>query len=208
MVGLVLEAAGEEAGALDPDGVAVLVQAGHGGVVGPGEVLVRGRDGEAALRRVVQGAAAGRQLLQDGVDDVADVAHAVVVGAVVDEDLEVDADLVGRQADTLRRVHRDEHVVHEGGEFGVEGGDVPALVVQDGVADHGDRPGGALREVRLLADDLQLRGLVLLVVVRVLVGHASVPLPWMRPVDGSRVRPLRGPRPLRGAAQQTSSRSR
>ena len=44
----------------------------------------------------------------------------VVIGAVEDEDLAVDADLVGGQHHATGRVHRGDHVGHERGEVIVE----------------------------------------------------------------------------------------
>ncbi|GGN51763.1 hypothetical protein GCM10011579_007970 [Streptomyces albiflavescens] len=68
------------------------------------------------------------------------VADLLVVGAVVHEDPERLADLVGREADALRGVHRREHVLDELPELGAEPGDFFTRCVQDGVAEQGEGP--------------------------------------------------------------------
>jgi hypothetical protein len=67
------------------------------------------------------------------------VAGALVVGAVVDEHPQVEADLVGREAHPFGRVHGLEHVVCERAQLVVELGDLPSRVVQHWVA--GDHDG-------------------------------------------------------------------
>src|SRR6185437_4032073 len=127
------------AGALVGDLVAVHVLAGDHGVVGPGQLAVGAGDGEAALVGVVQDPALGGQLLDDRVDDMAHVADAVVVGAVVDEDPQRHTDLVGGEPDALGGALAGEHVVDQLGEVVVEGRHGLAGTVQHRVADHGDR---------------------------------------------------------------------
>ncbi len=172
VVRLVLEAAGEVARAAHLDRVALDVLAGDLGVVGAGQRGVRRRDGQAALVGVVEDPALRGQLDQPGVADDAHVPHALVVGAVVDEDLQVDADLVGGQAHALGGALAGEHVVDELRQRVVELGDVLALLVEHGVADHGDGAGRAA---------LAVRPLTLLAVLGVddvpLVVHGQVLLP-------------------------------
>ncbi len=76
---------------------------------------------------------------------------ALVVLAVVDEDLQVDADLVGRQAHALGGALAGEHVGDQLVELGPELGDVLALLVQHRVAHDRDRPRGTALTVGRLA---------------------------------------------------------
>ncbi|EGJ74811.1 putative polypeptide deformylase [Streptomyces sp. Tu6071] len=139
VVGLVLEAAREVPGAAHLDRVAVLVLPGDLGVLGPRRRGVGAGDGEAALVGVVEGAQLGGQVAQLRVAHDADVPDALVVLAVVDEDLEAHADLVGGEPHALGGALAREHVVHELRQLGPELGDVRALLVQHGVPDDGDR---------------------------------------------------------------------
>ena len=114
VVGLVLQAPGEQPGALQLHGVAVQVGAGDAGPVraAGGELLAR--YGQAPLVVVLAGAAGGPGAhLQPWVEHAAAVHHALVVRAVVDEQPQRHPDLVGGQADTVGRGHGVEHVLHQ-----------------------------------------------------------------------------------------------
>ncbi|GAB7102680.1 hypothetical protein JCM4814A_09940 [Streptomyces phaeofaciens JCM 4814] len=71
---------------------------------------------------------------------MAHMADVLVVGAVVDEDPQRLADLVGGEADTLGGVHRGEQVLDEAGEAGAEVGDLAAGFPQDGVTEQSEGP--------------------------------------------------------------------
>ncbi len=68
---------------------------------------------------------------------MAQVAHVLVVGAVVHEHPQIHPDLVGGQAHPSRRVHRGEQVLDEVREAGAEVRDVPAGLAQHRVAEQG-----------------------------------------------------------------------
>lgn len=114
MVGLVLQAAGEQARALDGDRLAPRVDPGAGGLVRAGQAFVAAREGQAALVGGVEvaflaGRGGDRRIAHGAVvDDV------VGVGAQVHEQAEVAADLGGRQPDALRGAHGREHVGDQG----------------------------------------------------------------------------------------------
>lgn len=120
MVALVLETAGEEPGASDPDRFTVDRAALDDRTVEPRGGRFEAGQREAALR-AAYGDAVG--LDQSGVDEVPEVTDVVVVRAVVDEHPQWNADLVGREADALGRVHGGVHVLDEPGERGAEVGD-------------------------------------------------------------------------------------
>lgn len=137
-----LEAAREEPGALDPYGRAV-----GGDPLDDRAVETDRARLQAGQRQAALGAAelvpVGRH--QARVDDVPDVAHVLVVGAVVHEHPLPDADLVRGEADALGGVHRREHVLDEPVEGRAESGDLRALRVEHRVAQqaHGaDEAGG------------------------------------------------------------------
>ncbi|CDZ87708.1 Putative polypeptide deformylase (fragment) [Rhodococcus ruber] len=142
---LVLQHPGEEAVALDLDRVALGVGAGDLRPLGaPGGELLAG-DRQASLD-VVVGVGHGLgdlRRLEHRVDHLAAAADhgagLVQVGAVVDEQPQVDSDLVGGQADAVRRVHRLVHVGDQLGQFGRRLGDRFRRVMQDGVTDDPDR---------------------------------------------------------------------
>ncbi|GGT98793.1 hypothetical protein GCM10010244_25540 [Streptomyces coeruleorubidus] len=69
---------------------------------------------------------------------MAEVPEVLVVGAVVDEDPQRLADLVGGEADALGGVHGCEQVLHEAGQFGAEIGDLRAGCVQERVSVQGE----------------------------------------------------------------------
>ncbi|GLW49877.1 hypothetical protein Stsp02_55380 [Streptomyces sp. NBRC 14336] len=71
---------------------------------------------------------------------MAHVPYVLVVGTVVDEHPERLADLVGREAHALGRVHRREHVLDERRQFGAEVRDLPGGGVQNRVAVQGEGP--------------------------------------------------------------------
>jgi len=79
------------------------------------------------------------QFVHHRVADRPDVPVAVVVRAVVDEDLQVDADLVGGQAHALGRRAGWRTCRRSACQVVVEGRHVPALAVQHRIPDHGDR---------------------------------------------------------------------
>jgi hypothetical protein len=139
VVGLVLQAAGEGAGALDRDRVAELVLAPADGEVRPGDGQVGAGEGQAAL-------VVGVILRLDGQGDlgVADQAlptAAEPVKAVVDEDGQVHADLRGGEAGAVGGRVGGEHVAQQVPQVGTELGHRPGGAVQDGVAPAGDREG-------------------------------------------------------------------
>src|SRR5690606_22910003 len=145
---LVLEAAGEVAGALDADGPALDVHALDHGVRGARRVEPETGHGQAPLRGD-EGLTAGAD--EPRVDDVADVAAALVVLAVVHEHAEADADLVGREPGAVLLVHGDEHVVDEAFQRGVERPDGVALGAQDRVSEEADGAGGSAARMDPLA---------------------------------------------------------
>ncbi len=77
--------------------------------------------------------------LEHRVDDMPDMPNPVGVIAVVDEKAQVDADLVGRQADTVAAGHGGVHVVDQRTQGRApELGDLPARTRQHVLADRGD----------------------------------------------------------------------
>jgi hypothetical protein len=142
VVGLVGEAAREVARAFDHKRVAVLVEPAHHGPVRTRYVHHRTRHRQAALALVEQPAPGRVERVEDRIDDVSDMPDTVVVGAVVHEQAQIDAHLVGREAGSVGDVHGEEHVVDERGEVGPELGDVPARPVQDLFTDLGDASHG------------------------------------------------------------------
>lgn len=83
VIGRVREAAGDVAGALDHEWFAVPVHAAHHGPARTWHVHGGARHGEAALRLVEEPPARGAERIQDRVDDVPDVPHPVVIGALI-----------------------------------------------------------------------------------------------------------------------------
>ncbi len=134
MVGLVLQAAGEEAVPADLDWRTCPVEAAYRRKLVPRQFVVRPGDGQAALVVLGLGAAG----LDARVDDMADVPLPGVVRAVIDEDREVDANLGGCQADPFGHREGDEHVVDQLREHVVEFRHGAARRVEHGVADHSD----------------------------------------------------------------------
>jgi hypothetical protein len=110
VVRLVLQATGEQTAALVADGLAVLIDADDPGPVRAGALGERTRQRQTAFLAFVQLAVPALRELDHRVADDALDAVAVLVGAVEDEQLEVDADLVRGQADALGGVHRRDHV--------------------------------------------------------------------------------------------------
>jgi hypothetical protein len=153
VVALVLQAAGQQPGADDPDGVAVDVDAADLGGVGAGQVGVLPRHRQAALAVEVEAALAARRQVQHGVHDVGDDVLArglgLGVGAVDDEDAGVDADLVGGQPDPVGGVHRGEHVRHELDEVVVERRHRGARAVQH----RREVPGDGVHDARAALED-------------------------------------------------------
>ncbi|GAA4956118.1 hypothetical protein GCM10023238_23470 [Streptomyces heliomycini] len=137
VVALVLQAPGEEPGAVDGDRLAGHREALDDRVVVPLRPRLQAGQGQTALR-----AAHHHPVRLDRlrVHHVAQVADVLVVRAVVDEHPERHADLVGGQAHAPRRVHRGEQVVHQADEFRAEVGDLPAGRVQRRVAEQGEGP--------------------------------------------------------------------
>ena len=72
------------------------------------------------------------------VDDDAARPIALLVGAVVDEDAQVDADLVGREPDAVGRRHRVEHVRDERAELVVDLLDTAGGGGENGITDDAD----------------------------------------------------------------------
>jgi len=128
VVDLVLQTPGEGSGAVDPDRLAVHVDAGDGGGGRPSDLGVLAGYGQAALGVGDEDALLGQ--VQDRVDHVGDGACTGGVGAVEHEDPGVDADLVGGQSDAVGGVHAGEHVCDELGEGVVEDGHLGAATVQ------------------------------------------------------------------------------
>src|SRR5690606_14162473 len=145
VIGLVLQAAGEETLALDLDRLTVEVETGDFRPRRPaGRERLTGY-GQAAFPVVVRVRHAFRSFrgLQHGVDHQALPPLAeLFVRAVVDEDAQIDADLVGRQAHTLGGVHGLEHVIGERAQRLVELLHRTRRVVQHGVAGDADRVNG------------------------------------------------------------------
>ena len=123
-----LQAPREESGAVHRDRLPGHREALDHRVVVALRPRLQARQGQTALRAAHHDPV---RLDQPRVHHMAQVADVVVVRAVVDEHPQGLADLVGRQADALRRVHRREHVLDERGQFGAEVGDVLARGVQD-----------------------------------------------------------------------------
>ncbi len=110
VVGLVLEAPREQAVSLEGHRRPVDAGARHPGAVGPGAVDEGAGEGQAALLGLVELAVLALGQLHDR---VAHHAHRVLagrVGAVEDEDPQVDADLAGGETDAVGGVHRGHHV--------------------------------------------------------------------------------------------------
>ena len=82
-------------------------------MVGSGQLPVRTGEGQAALVGLVEVPVLALRQGDDRVADHPDVSLVVVVGAVEDEDGEVDADLVGGQTDALGGLHGGEHVLDQ-----------------------------------------------------------------------------------------------
>ena len=127
-----LEAPGEEAGAGDPHRLPVHVTPSTTAWSKRGVPASRpGSERQpSGPRTVIPSASTSLR-----VDEVAEMADVLVVGAVVDEHPQRDADLVGGEPDALRRVHRGEHVLDQPGERGPEVGDVLAGGVEHRVAE-------------------------------------------------------------------------
>ena len=140
VVGLVLEAAREQAVALEVDRLAVEAEAVDGGPVGPAAVDEGAGEGEAALQVDVEVAVVALGQGQHRVADDADGALSGGVGTVEDEHGDVLADLVGGQPDTLGGVHRRDHVGGQLGQRGVEDLDLLLRPVHDRGAPAGHRP--------------------------------------------------------------------
>ena len=134
VVGLVLQAPGEEAGAADLDGLPVLST--------PRTVADSDRSsswyGPGTDRQPSSCSILRATRLDRRVDNVADVPLAALVRAIVDEHGQVDPDLRGREPDALGDVEGREHVARSAGQVVVEGGNRAARVMQHGVADHAD----------------------------------------------------------------------
>ncbi len=110
VVGLVLEAAGEQPAPLVGDVLPVQPLPDDPGVVGPGAVDEGARVGQAALLAVVELAVLALRQGQHRVAHDAAMDGAGVVGAVEDEDRQVDPDLAGGETDAVGGVHRRDHV--------------------------------------------------------------------------------------------------
>ena len=110
MVGLVLQAAGQQAGAGHLHRSTTMVLTPADGAVGAGQLEIGAGQRQAALVGRLQ--LALLSLGQDhlGIAQHADLAHLALVRAVVDEDGEVDSYLGGGQPDPLGGVHGGEHV--------------------------------------------------------------------------------------------------
>ena len=98
VVGLVLQAPGQQPVARVADLATLEVLTGDPGVVGARALHERAGVGQAALLALVEVAVASLGQLDHGVADDAAVHHAVLVGAVEDEHRQVDPDLAGGQA--------------------------------------------------------------------------------------------------------------
>ena len=112
-------------------------------VVRSGQLDVGPGQGEAAFVGALELAVLALGQRDHGVADHPGVPDVVVVGAVVDEDGEVDAHLGGGEPHALGGVHRGEHVGHEGAQLLVELGDRSGARVHDGRAPPGDGQHGA-----------------------------------------------------------------
>ncbi len=113
VVGLVLQAARQQAAALVGDVGPLQVGADHAGVVGPRALHEGARVGQAPFLRVVELPFLALRQLEDRVAHHAAVDGPGVVGAVEHEDRQVDPDLAGSQADAVGGVHRGDHVRDE-----------------------------------------------------------------------------------------------
>ena len=130
VVGLVLDAAGEQVAALDRDRVAVDVLAVRDDVL-----LAHAVEGEVGQRQAALGAVlllVAREV-QHRVDEVAER-----VVDVVDEHPQADADLRRGEPDAGRLEHRVDEVLDEGAQLLVEGGDRSGGGAQHGVAEQAD----------------------------------------------------------------------
>src|SRR6185312_7600803 len=141
VVGFVLEAAGQQAGALDADRRPVGVDPGDLRPAGPtgGKALAGHR--QAALPVIV---GVGHRLraragFQYRVDHHTPVSDVVRICAVVDEHPQVHPDLVGCEPDALGCGHRVEHVIDEGVQLSTELRDQPGGGVQHGVTHDANR---------------------------------------------------------------------
>jgi hypothetical protein len=143
VVGLVLQAAGQQPLALVRDLGPGGVDALHPGPVRPGAGHEGTGIGQAALVGVLEVAVLALRQQQPGVADHATVPHVIVVGAVEDEDRTVDTDLVRGQPDTVGGVHGGHHVGHQRAQLVVEDGDGRERAMHHRVAPPGDRSHGA-----------------------------------------------------------------
>ena len=143
VVGLVLQAPREQAVPLVGDVAALEVLAADPGVVGARALHERPREGQAPLVALVEPSVGALRELDDGVADDPPVHDAVVVGAVVDEDREVDTDLAGGEPDAVGGVHRGDHVGGERAQLVVVRRDGAGRTVHHGLAPARHRPHGA-----------------------------------------------------------------
>ena len=117
VVGLVLEAAGEQAVAGEGDRLPGEPGAGDRGDVGSRALHERARERQAALVGHVQLPVAALGQGEHRVADDADGALERLVRAVEDEDGQVDTDLARREADPVGGVHRRDHVRDQGAQL-------------------------------------------------------------------------------------------
>ena len=99
--------------------------------------------GEAALVALVEVAVLALGQRDHGVADDTDGVLATLVGAVEDEDGEIDAHLTGSQADAVGGVHGRDHVGDEAAQLVVVRRHRLVAAVHDVAAPPGDRPDGA-----------------------------------------------------------------
>ena len=138
-----LEAPGERARAVDGDRLPPRIQAGAGGVVGPCQRLVAAGQGEAAFVGGLEVPRVALGQCDHGVADGAHMVHIVLVGAVIDEQCEVDAHLGGGEPHAVRGCHGGEHVAHQRAEFFIEGCHRAGLRMHHRFTPAGDRQHGA-----------------------------------------------------------------
>jgi hypothetical protein len=143
MVGLVLQAAREQPGAAYDQWRPVRVGAADDSDIRSGAERIGAGQRKAALIALVQVPVGSRRQLEDGVADGALLDHLVRVGAAVDEDAEVDADLVGRKPGPVGGVHGDRQIGDQFEQLGVEVRDRLAAPMHDGFAPSDDRSYGS-----------------------------------------------------------------
>ena len=131
MVGLVLQAPGEQSGAHHLNVRTVLVLAAADRMIGPSQLNVGAWQGQTALIGGVELPLSAFRQTDFGVTHHAHMSYLVVIGAVVDEDCQINAHLGRSQTNTFRRVHGREHVAQQLEKLVIERSHRPRATMQD-----------------------------------------------------------------------------